>query len=294
MLRLFPALCQWWQPCSHSSFVKQKQEMATKKTIAIIGATGNMGSAIAKRLASSNYRLLLFAHNKQGSAALKKEIRLINPAADIEFIGCSFEASWEADIIIPAVPYKIEKEVADRIKQVATQKIVISISNPFNESYDGLVTAPGTSAGEEMQKLLPDSKLVKAFNTIFSTHFSNPVPGERQPDVLLAGNDDEALQTVSELVKAMGFNPVIAGDISASETLEKMTVLLVKLKSRYKGAAGWKLLNDDPAPAKKQLGNASQTIKNKIYTQPANTGIKTKHYGNNKMGIGSDTLGNTF
>ncbi|MEO5781727.1 MAG: hypothetical protein ABIQ07_00560 [Ginsengibacter sp.] len=34
--------------------------MATKKTIAIIGASGNMGSAIAKSLAKSQYRLLLF------------------------------------------------------------------------------------------------------------------------------------------------------------------------------------------------------------------------------------------
>lgn len=221
--------------------------MTTKQTIAIIGATGNMGSAIAKSLAKNNYRLLLFSHNKQKSAALKKEIEAINPATNVEFIGCSFEASWEADIIIPAVPYRIEKEVAKNIKQVATQKIVISISNPLNEKYDGLVTSPDNSAGEELQKLLPDSKVVKAFNNIFAANFSNPVIDGKQLDIFLAGNDDEALQTVSELVKAIGFNPVIAGDITASETLEKMIVLLIQLNGKYdyKNLTGWKLIHSN-------------------------------------------------
>ena len=56
------------------------------------------------------------------------------------------DASWEADVIIPAVPYGTEKEVVEKIRNVATQKIVISIANPLTETYDGLVTAPGTSA----------------------------------------------------------------------------------------------------------------------------------------------------
>src|SRR6476660_9561316 len=133
--------------------------MITKQTIAIIGATGNMGSAIAKRLAKGNYKLLLFGKRELALHDLEISIISKHPFAEIEPITCSYTASWEADIIIMAVPYGAEKEIAARIREVANQKIVISISNPLNENFDGLVTAPETSAAEELQKLLPHSKV---------------------------------------------------------------------------------------------------------------------------------------
>ena len=80
-------------------------------------------------------------------------------------LDCSREASWEADIIIPAVGYGAQTEVAARIKDVVIGKIVVSIANPLNETFDGLLTEPTTSAAEELAKLLPHSKIAKAFNT---------------------------------------------------------------------------------------------------------------------------------
>ena len=220
--------------------------MATKKTIAIIGASGNMGSAIAKSLAKGNYRLLLFANHQEKVQQLINEIKEVNPFADVDCMGCPFDASWEADIIIPAVHYKVEEEVAQKIKQVATQKIVVSISNPLNETYDGLVTSPDTSAAEQLQNLLPDSKVVKAFNTVFAGDFLQPVIDDKQADVFIAGNENEAIGTVSEMVRVAGFNPIIAGDLSQSRTLENMTALLIQLnmKYNYNWTAGWKVLHN--------------------------------------------------
>src|SRR5688500_7426657 len=129
--------------------------MATSKTIAIIGASGNMGSAIAKSLANSPYRLLLFGKEEEKLRSVYKQIKTVNKSTDAEIIGCAADASWEADIIIAAVPFAAEKELAEKIKQVATGKIVISISNPLNETYTGLVTDGNTSSAEELQKLLP-------------------------------------------------------------------------------------------------------------------------------------------
>lgn len=220
--------------------------MATKKTIAIIGASGNMGSAIAKKLASGNFRLLLFANHREKVEQLINEIKSVHPSADVDSMACPFDASWEADIIIPAVNYKVEKEVAEKIKQVATQKVVISISNPLNEKFDGLVTPADSSAAEELQHYLPDSKVVKAFNTVFAADFFQPVIDGKQVDVFIAGNDEEALETVSEMVSVAGFNPIVAGDLSASRTLENMTALLIQLnqKYNYNWLGGWKVLHN--------------------------------------------------
>jgi NADPH-dependent F420 reductase len=220
--------------------------MSTKQTIAIIGASGNMGSAISKSLSKGSYRLLLCSDEGGKVQAVVDDIKNNNPAADVEAISCSTEASWEADIIIAAIPYAAEKEVAAKIKEVANQKIVISISNPLNQTFNGLATAPDTSAAEELQKLLPNSKVVKAFNTTFAADFATPVINGQQVDAFIAGNDGDALQTVTELVTTAGFNPIVAGDLSVSRTLEAMQLLLIQLgmKYNYNWLAGWKILHN--------------------------------------------------
>jgi NADPH-dependent F420 reductase len=220
--------------------------MNTKQTIAIIGASGSMGSAISKSLSKGNYRLLLSSNDRANVDSLIKDITNSNSSADIEAIDFSKDATWQADIIISAVPFQAEKEVAAMIKEVANQKIVISIANPLNDAYDGLVTAPDTSAAEELQKLLPNAKVVKAFNTTFAADFTTPVIDGKQVDSFLAGNDDEAVETVSELVRTAGFNPIAAGKLSVSRILENMQFLLIQLgmKYNYNWLAGWKILHN--------------------------------------------------
>ena len=93
-----------------------------------------------------------------------------------------------------AIPYGAEEEVAKKIKEVANQKIVISISNTLNETYSGLIIALGTSVAQELQKLLSNSKVVKAFKTRFAADFSISVMDGKQVDTFLAGNHETALQ----------------------------------------------------------------------------------------------------
>lgn len=220
--------------------------MQTKQTIAIIGATGNMGSALAKSLAKGNFRLLLKSSRQEELKALVEAIKAETPTADIEGMACPREAGWEADVIIPAVPFEAQAEVAERIREVANQKIVISIANPLNETYTGMVTPGDTSAAEELQKLLPHAKVVKAFNTTFAADFASPVINGQQVDAFIAGNHADALETVSELVKTAGFNPIVSGDLTASRMLESMQLHLIQLsqKYNYNWLAGYKILHN--------------------------------------------------
>jgi NADPH-dependent F420 reductase len=220
--------------------------MQTKQTIAIIGATGSMGSALAKSLAKGNYRLLLKSSRQEELKALVEAIEAETPTADIEGITCPREASWEADVIIPAVPFEAQAEVAERIREVSNQKIVISIANPLNETYTGMVTPGDTSAAEELQKTLPHAKVIKAFNTTFAADFASPVINGQQVDAFIAGNDANALETVSELVQTAGFNPIVSGDLTVSRMLESMQLHLIQLsqKYNYNWLAGYKILHN--------------------------------------------------
>lgn len=119
----------------------------TKQTIAIIGAGGIRGSAIAGCMAGGNYRLLLFDSNPEQLDSLKEKILRFQLNADLELMNCPHESSWEADLIILAVPHEAEKALADKIREVATQKIVVSIANPVDENFNSLTTDPDASAG---------------------------------------------------------------------------------------------------------------------------------------------------
>lgn len=219
--------------------------MQTKRTIAILGASGNMGAAIAKALAKGNDRLLLISKEEEKLEVLKAAITNEHPLADVEGMSCAMHGSWEADIIILATPYEAQADIAEKIREVASQKIVISIANPLNATYDALVTNPNTSAAEELQALLPHSKVVKAFNTTYAANFAQTVIAGKQADAFIAGDNEAALETTAELVKTTGFNPIIAGKLSVSRTLEAMQLLLIQLtmKYNYNWLAGWKILH---------------------------------------------------
>ena len=219
--------------------------METKQTIAIFGATGNMGSAIAKSVAKGAYRLLLISNDIEKLKSLQSNISANAPTTEPEIMQSLNDTDSKPDIIILAVPYAAEAEIAPAIRQLAAGKTVISIANPINKNLTGLVTAPDSSAAEDLQKLLPDSKVVKAFNTTFAGDFAQPVIDGKQVDAFIAGNDEPSVKTVAELVKTAGFNPIIAGDLPVSRTLENMQLLLMQLglKYNYNWLAGWKILH---------------------------------------------------
>jgi len=220
--------------------------MNTKQTIAIVGATGQMGSALAKSLTGSSYRLLLMGANQAKLQDLYHQLKKINQEVDSDWILCPVDASWEADIIVLAVPYSAEKDLAAKIAPVTTGKIVISISNPITPDFQGSLLPEHTSAAEELQALLPYSKVVKAFNTTFAANFGQPVFSDHVADCFLAGDDEAALSQTEALVKEVGFRPVIAGNLSKSRTLENMQILLMQLgiKNHYNWHAGWKILHN--------------------------------------------------
>jgi len=172
--------------------------MRTKQTIAVIGATGNMGSAIAKSLSVGNYRLLLHARDFNTCKQLATEILAIHRLADAEAMDCSMNACWEADIIIIATPDTENKEVSLRIREVASQKIVISIVNSLNDTYRGMIPAPETNGKEDIQQLLPHSKVVKV------------VMDSKRAAVNIAGIDQNAVEMVKELMSSAGYHSLPA------------------------------------------------------------------------------------
>jgi NADPH-dependent F420 reductase len=191
-------------------------------TIAIIG-TGNVGSAIGSGAARAGYDVV-FAGRDADKA------RTVAAAAGARTAATVREAVAGADIVVLAVPYTSVAAIAAEIAPVAGGKIVIDPTNPLKSDYSGLSTGGDTSAAEELARLLPDSRVVKAFNTVFAGNAADPQALGFQLDSLFATDDEAAKDAVCGLSGSIGFRPIHVGPLAAARELEAMAWLNIRLQ----------------------------------------------------------------
>ncbi len=140
-------------------------------------------------------------------------------------------AELRGEVVILAVYYPGSLELATQLGDRLAGKIVVDISNPLNQTFDALATAPGTSAAEELAATAPaGTRVVKAFNTTFSgTLVEGQVAG--QPlDVFIAGDDEEAKETVAQLVRDGGLRAIDVGPLERARQLEGLGFLGITLQ----------------------------------------------------------------
>jgi predicted dinucleotide-binding enzyme len=109
-------------------------------------------------------------------------------------------------------------------------KLVIDTTNPldFSGGMPPKLALAGTdSGGEQVQRLLPDARVVKAFNTVGNAFMFRPEFPGGPPDMFICGNEDEAKARVGEILKAFGWGVVDVGGIESSRYLEAMCMVWV-------------------------------------------------------------------
>jgi hypothetical protein len=181
--------------------------------VAVIG-TGKMGSGLAHLLASTGVQVVIGGRDPAKAAKLAKEI-----GGGAHGTGIA-AAAQHAELIILAVYYQKMEETI-RAAGDLTGKTLVDISNPITEDFKGLLVGHTTSAAEEIQKLAPHAKVVKAYNTIFAQLLpAEPREGRAPVQVFIAADDGAAKRVVSDMVAKGGFEPVDSGPLSNARFLE--------------------------------------------------------------------------
>jgi NADPH-dependent F420 reductase len=212
--------------------------------VTIIGA-GNMGRGVGHRLVAGGHDVTVVDRDSEEAGRLAEELRgAAEGGATAEAAGPGAELSGEVVILAVYYPGTLElaKELGDRL----ADKVVVDISNPLNQTFDGLATAPGTSAAEEVATTVPTgARVVKAFNTTFSgTLVEGQVVG--QPlDVFIAGDDEEAKETVAQLVHDGGLRAIDVGPLERARHLEGLGFLGMMLQQplELNFQSAWKLIS---------------------------------------------------
>ena len=84
------------------------------------------------------------------------------------------------------------------------------------------------AAGERVQRLMPEARVVKAFNTVGNAHMFRPSFPGGPPDMLICGNDAAAKKQVTSLLEQFGWGVVDVGGIESSRYLEAMCIVWVQ------------------------------------------------------------------
>ena len=170
----------------------------------IIG-TGTMGTAIGGVLAGGGSDVNHVAHEQVGTAPL-------------------------GDVVVLAVPYPAVAGIIGAYGDQWAGKIVVDVTNPLNfDTFDSLVVPAGSSAAALIQAALPESKVLKAFNTTFAATLASKQVGGLPTTVLIAGDDTDAKATLASAVTAGGLAAIDAGSLARAHELEALGFLQLTL-----------------------------------------------------------------
>jgi hypothetical protein len=231
-------LCPQQISLDEGQLVKPRRNV--QMDIAIIGA-GNVGGALATAFRRAGHTVVIASRDPEDAGA-------VAAATGSRVATSNVEAARAADIIVLAIPFASAPEVAAEIAEAVAGKAVVDVSNRITFGANGPEIDTTSSNGEAIAALLPDAGVVKAFNTLFATHQTDPVADGVQLDGFVAGDDPAAKALVLELVGSIGLNPVDAGPLSRSRQLEALAFLNMTLNITHNGSwqSGWKLVG---APA---------------------------------------------
>ena len=202
------------------------------QTIAVIGGTGDLGSALTMRWSNAGYRIIIGSRDEDKAQAAASKF---NKSLGKDFVRgmTNLEAARYAEIIVLTVPFSNHQAIVEEISQAAQGKIVVDTTVPLVPPKISRVQLPefGSIAKRTQEKLGNNVKVVSALQTVAAASISGDVT--TASEVLVCGNNVEARERVIDLVKSAGLKAWHAGPIDNSVVSESMTSILIFLNKHY-------------------------------------------------------------
>ncbi|HEU4406347.1 MAG TPA: NAD(P)-binding domain-containing protein [Polyangiaceae bacterium] len=146
-------------------------------------------------------------------------------------------AAAHGEAVVLAVPFGALARALPPLAPALAGKVVVDATNPVRDDWSPLPLGEQNSAGEEVARLLPGARVVKAFNTVFADVMT---PGRLSREGLrvtafVAGDDEGANELVAGLAADAGFAPLVVGPLANARHLEAMAHLNIALAVGRRG-----------------------------------------------------------
>ena len=195
--------------------------------VAVVGGTGALGSAIARRLAKAGVAVILGSRSAQSAA---------DKAVELGFglTGMSnAEATAAADLVIVTVPFAAQESTLREIAPFVAGKIVVDTTVPLMPPRVMRVQLPaeGSAAARARSLLGDDVRMVSAFHNVAAHKLITDATIDC--DVLVFGDDKADRGQVASLVRDCGLRPVHGGALVNSAAAEALTSILIFINKTY-------------------------------------------------------------
>ena len=193
--------------------------------IGVLG-TGDVGRVLGAGFAALGHEVKIGSRSPQ-QEKVREWLKKAGPKASA---GTFAEAAAFGDIVVLATLWTGTENVVKLAGQKnLAGKVVIDTTNPldFSAGTPRLSVGHTDSAGETVQRWLPQAKVVKAFNHVGNAHMVNPQFPGGPPTMFICGNDGGAKKTVAGLLEAFGWPAVDIGGIEGSRYLEPLAMLWI-------------------------------------------------------------------
>ncbi len=202
-------------------------------TIGILGGTGPQGRGLTRRLAAAGHPVII------GSRSAERAEEVAAAYADLGQVSGADNATTarDADLVIVTVPYDGHAELLRSVQTELAGKIVVDCVNPLGFDKQGPfpLDVEAGSAAQEAQQILPGSTVVAAFHPLSAVLLDDPEVDHLEGDVLVLGEDRDAVEQVCELATAIpGARGIYAGRLRNAGQVEAFTANLIAINRRYK------------------------------------------------------------
>lgn len=189
--------------------------------IAILG-TGKMGGVVGRRLASAGHDVIFGSREPQ---------RTLHKFAGLPRISVRSyaDAARGGEIAIVAVPWAFAPSLLESLAGALDGKIVLDLTNPLSPDISHLVVGTTDSAAEQIARILPGSRVVKAFNGITADNFLTPGFSGPVAQVFFCGDDPESKSAIRKIIESCGYEPRECGGLTNARYLEAIAMLWLQL-----------------------------------------------------------------
>jgi predicted dinucleotide-binding enzyme len=193
--------------------------------IGVLGS-GIVGRVLASAFLNEGHQVMLGTRNISKEEVLKWKNENTG-----SLLGSFQETAQYGEIIVLAVSgLAVEDAISLAGNEHFFEKTVIDATNPIaavppDNGVLKFFTTLEDSLMERIQKILPDAKIIKAFNSVGNAFMYKPKFAAGKPTMFICGNDEKAKKTVTDILTAFGWETEDMGRVEAARAIEPLCIL---------------------------------------------------------------------